>query len=355
VEVVVNHLEPYRIKGEPSTLHLDELFKIDTENNVVAELGLFSIWDFDVDSEGSIYFLNRKGRENFVYKFDIKGNFITSLCPKGQGPGAIEDATYLSVNHQDEIIVEDIHLWYKFFTKEGKPIKKIRSGMDIQTITFLENGKYLVLYQYADMYKEYSSQFRLRLCNPDLEELKELDRYDRPNALMKPHKGVYIPFVSSVSNRRIYTGCGERSYEIWVYDLDGNLVKKIKKEYKHIQVPESIKKRFRKPYRNAQHRAVVKNVRLPKYMPPYRYFFTDDEGRLYVMTNEQGESLREYMYDIFNPDGAFIGRTSLRNCLIHPSGFVEPLKVVSKMNRLYCMQEKDNGYEQLVAYKMWWD
>lgn len=31
VEVVVNHLDPYKIKGEPGTLHLEKQFSIDTE------------------------------------------------------------------------------------------------------------------------------------------------------------------------------------------------------------------------------------------------------------------------------------------------------------------------------------
>jgi len=38
VEVVLNHLEPYKIKGEPFTLHIEEEFTIDTEKDEIAEL-----------------------------------------------------------------------------------------------------------------------------------------------------------------------------------------------------------------------------------------------------------------------------------------------------------------------------
>ena len=48
-------------------------------------------------------------------------------------------------------------------------------------------------------------------------------------------------------------------------------------------------------------------------MPPFRFLFTDDEGRLYVMTWEKNKDLKEYMYDVFNPQGVFICRTSLGN------------------------------------------
>ena len=55
VEVIVNHLEPYRIEGEPNTLHLEEEFTIDTEKDYIAESGLVDIDNFDVDSKGNIY------------------------------------------------------------------------------------------------------------------------------------------------------------------------------------------------------------------------------------------------------------------------------------------------------------
>ena len=59
VEVVVNHLEPYKIKNEPKTLSLEEEFTIDTESDDLALKGFTEISGFDVDSEGNIYFLNQ--------------------------------------------------------------------------------------------------------------------------------------------------------------------------------------------------------------------------------------------------------------------------------------------------------
>lgn len=56
VEVVLNYLEPYKIKGEPDTLNLDEEFILDLERDDIAEVGMTEIARFDVDSEGNIYF-----------------------------------------------------------------------------------------------------------------------------------------------------------------------------------------------------------------------------------------------------------------------------------------------------------
>ena len=65
VEVVVNYLEPYKIKGEPSSLHLEEKFRIDSEKDMIAEIGLTNLEAVDVDSKGNIYILNRKNKASF--------------------------------------------------------------------------------------------------------------------------------------------------------------------------------------------------------------------------------------------------------------------------------------------------
>ena len=96
IEVVVNHLEPYQIKGEPSNLILEKVSSFDTEKDDIATTGLTDIYRFDVDSEGNIYFLvPPKGQGNVIYKFDRNGNFITSFGRRGQGPFEFEYPYYM--------------------------------------------------------------------------------------------------------------------------------------------------------------------------------------------------------------------------------------------------------------------
>lgn len=73
------------------------------------------------------------------------------------------------------------------------------------------------------------------------------------------------------------------------------------------------------------------------------------------MTYEKGKDSKEYIYDIFNPDGIFIGRTSLGNYgrLIEQAEI--PLLTLTKKNRLYCLREKESGYKELAVYKMEWE
>ena len=92
------------------------------------------------------------------------------------------------------------------------------------------------------------------------------------------------------------------------------------------------------------------NCYFTKNWPPFRYLFTDDEGRIFVLTYEEGVNSREYMNDIFNSEGVLIGRVSLGNV-----GRSYPLTVRVKKNRLYCLREKESGYKELVVYKMKWE
>ena len=84
----------------------------------------------------------------------------------------------------------------------------------------------------------------------------------------------------------------------------------------------------------------------------------DEESRLYVMTYERGKGPNDFIFDIFNPDGLFIGRIELGNYgnlatspIINPL----PLNVVAKNDRIYCLREKESGFKELVVYRMKWE
>lgn len=90
VEVVLNHLEPTRIKDVASRLILERELSIDTESEEVAKTGLTEMETFDVDDEGNIYIIRWQSNEDHVFKFDRAGNSVTSFLRRGQGPGELE-------------------------------------------------------------------------------------------------------------------------------------------------------------------------------------------------------------------------------------------------------------------------
>ncbi len=366
VEVIINHLEPYEIKGEPSILSLQEEFSIDTENDEIAALGLTDINNFDIDLEGNIYFLiyNPSEKERFIYKFDKNGNFITSFGRRGQGPFELEYPYFLRITNSNEILIkESSKSKFYTFSKDGIPIKETPINKDIDSLIPLENGKYLVTYWYTQDKEAKYFSLSLNLYSSDFKEIKELDRFSKfPNSMItekiteKIINGINYVFVGEQSGKNIYVGNCERGYEILVYDLEGNLLRKIRKEYKPIEVPADYKKEFMKPWVETEDpwaKSWGEKIYFPKDWYPFYSFFPDDEGRLYVMTYEEGENPGEYLFDIFNSDGIFVARKSLKSSLARAR--LPELHVKSKMNHLYCVEEKESGYKMLVVYIMKWE
>jgi len=364
VEVILNRIEPYKIPGAPSTLTLGEEFTIDIESDEIAELGLTDIWAVNVDSGGNVYLWTpplTKG--DLIFKFDSSGNFLTSFLKRGQGPGEIQSPTFPIITERDNFIVADYFpRKLLFLSLEGELVREIPFKSQIEAAYALENGNYFVSESRRTPDGSYRENL-MTLYNSELEEIKRFrsqkDVNERVAARIKGtlKQGNFI--LWTISKGKIYIGDNDREdYEILVYDYDGKLIRKIRKEYTLVETTEEFKKLILSEYEQSpteELRAIGKKVYFPKYMPPYRCIFCDDKGRLFVMTFEKGKSDGEYMYDVFDADGRFIGRVGLGNYGIWGRPIVNQFVIIAKKNLLYCIREKENGFKQLVIYKMKWE
>jgi hypothetical protein len=363
IEVIINHLVPYHLKGEPSRLHLEKLFIIDFESTDIAKIGIWNITGFDVDSKGNIYVWSyRSSSEYSIFKFDPDGKYRSSIGRRGQGPGEIVAPVYLRISEQDEILISDAgRRKLVILQPNGDLSKEIQIIVGDDITTLLANGKILARKSIFRP-EEGIAELPIIIRSDEAKEIATLHQGEKaPNwARVKKINGIaynssYRPW--SIAQGHIYIGNKETGYEFLVYDFNGNLIKKIRKEYLPVAVPKDIKgavlKMFERP--DLKQMKINEKVFFPDSMPPYQYFFTDDNGRLFVMTYEKGEGPREFMYDIFEPRGIFIGRTSLDN-----SGNEQaeiwggPFEAKAKNGRLYCMRAKGSGYQELVVYKMNW-
>jgi len=351
VEVVINHTEPYKIKGQPTTIGLEKKFSIDTEKASTAKLGLVDIGKyFDVDSEGNVYLVSPMGKGNTIFKFDKKGNFVKSFGHRGQGPGELVSRRFpplfLTIHSKDEIVVTN---YYRrklvYFNQKGDFIKeqKLDPKFMLLAVIPLPNGNYLAYENRGGP----SYELPLSLFNQDFKKIKELGFRKIPDIGEEKIKGIYYMFSWAISGGKIFTGKQERGYVINVYDLKGHLIRKIKKEYKPVPLTKEYKEQYFKIYKNSEE--FLDKIYFPKNFPSFHSFFTDNNGRLFVMTYERGERLGKYIYDIFNEDGLFIGRKSLR---IHHNS--DSLFARMKNNRLYCIYEKESGYKEFTVYRIIW-
>lgn len=357
VEVVVNHIEPYKIEGESLKLVLIEEFKIDSERDDIAELGLADIlfW-FDVDSEGNIYFLDSRGSAGiWIFKFDEMGNFVSSFGGKGEGPGEFQKPNMIRVTNEDEIAIIDQFRKLAIMDKDGNLIKEIRLSSTYGFLAPLDKDRYLMSKTIRNPSEDISTQFSLLLCNEELEELQELVFMEIPNPLnVNRLEGVLTVPIFSIAEKSFFLWDPSNGYEIAEYDFEGKLLRKIKKDYKPVEVSEDYKKGFLKLYERPNLEVYRKMIYFPKNLPPIQFFFVDEKGYLFVMTFEKGDTPRAIVYDVFNEDGVFITRTQLENISIQDMREL-PLNVMALNGRIYCLREKESGYKELVVYRMRWE
>ncbi len=349
VEVVVNHLEPYQIKGEPTTLHLEEEFTIDTEKDYIAERGLAGIDDFDVDSEGNIFCLYHRGKENCIYKFDKNGSFVNAFGRSGQGPGELLGAS-MSINSRNEIIIQNVfQSKLIILSSDGNLIHEIPRPGNLPARKQMENENYFTYM--VEIIQTGIGQAVWSILSPEFEKIKDIEKQGIQEGAI--HKFYYEVHVSYATEKNIYIGKKSQPYEVWVYNAEGDLKRIIKKDYRPIKVSDEYKKKIKEKEEMEKEgrRPPPGRFYVPEYWPAIYELFADEAGWLFVMTYEISSNPREFVYDIFNPDGLFIGKMSLDNY----DREYDPFPAKARNNLIYCIREKESGYTELVVYKMNWE
>lgn len=82
---------------------------------------------------------------------------------------------------------------------------------------------------------------------------------------------------------------------------------------------------------------------IPKYHSAYRWFSADNEGRIFVMTQERVEDGEGYYCDVFDSEGKYIVKIPLK---VRPRFW--------KKNKLYTIEEDEDGYQFVKRYKVTW-
>lgn len=344
VEVVLNHIEPYQIKGQPSELSLEKILSIDLERDDLAEAGMGTAGEWDADDDGNIYTVGFKNRENFIYCFDRTGHLLGSFGRRGQGPGELSGPSLSGVYGREIVLSDFLGLRYVVYDLNGRVIQEKRLGHP-DRLSPLGNGNLVAFGPRPDP-RANAFYYNLTLCDTEFNELKVLDRYKYPS-----DDSHLIPFFMwRLSGDRIIVANEARGYELWIFNMDGQLVRKIRKEYRPVRATDPIKEAILgADYLKS---GGSQSEYFPDPLPPLNQFFTDDEGRIFVMTYESGLNPGEYIWDIFNPDGVFIGRKALN--IVWAGLYLGSRYTFVKYGRLYCHEEKESGFRELVVYKMIW-
>jgi hypothetical protein len=355
VEVVQNHIKPYVVPGEPRTLVLRRYYSIDTKDDKIAARGLTDIHLFDVDAEGNIYIVRPPaGPGDLVFELSDRGEVARSFGRRGQGPNELEYPNRIFVRGDRIGIVESPKSKITYFDPSGAFSGVVSWKSDIDDLHPLGEDRYLVTGMAKDDRKGRFIPQYVGITDENLESIKELERYSsRPNYPLvgsfpeRTINGLGNIFLASAAAGRIYAGNDEKDYEIRVYESDGKLIRKIRKDYKPVAVTEKYREEI---LNNWEGMPDSDKVFIPANRPPFRGFLGDEDGRLFVMTSEPGEGPKESIFDVFDKAGRLISRKAL-NAYCGPSGVL----ALIRRNRLYRVQESGDGYKSLVVDEMVWE
>jgi hypothetical protein len=346
VEVVLNP----RALPHLVSIPLTRVFSLSTGRDDLISAGLTDFdMGFDVDSRGFISTGCLKNTDGPVFKFDPRGNLALTFSRVGQGPGEIQGEATLAVSAADEIVVTNAgSRKVLFFSGGGKLLREQRVKTDTVKAIPLPGGGFVAWSRTLDPGSEFLAQHPLQLTGPGLDVVRELDCQLVPNPLRGGNfLGTYHVFSWSVSPGRVFSAFQDRGYDIWVHDFEGRLLRKIRKDFEPVPVSEEFKAGYMRMFQAPIFDGFREKIYFPSSMPALDSIFSDEEGRLFVLTYEVDSESGARIFDLFDAAGNLEGRMKV-NVFCDDRGCAAR----ARHGRLYALAEDENGDKEIVVYDL---
>jgi len=328
------------VKNPKEPMFVEDIFSLEEELSIGKAEGreeyMFSeIRSIAVDDEEKIYALDILAAH--VKVFDQSGNYIRTIGRKGEGPGELNLAFTIHITSQNELVMEDYNSRLAFFSSEGEFKRNLSIAKErLSRIDIDSDGNII---GNVIVREEEDPRYEFKKFDSELNYLHSFGSSPLPSASMR--RGGYNPFMAIHmcyinQNDQVVYGYPE-SYEIKIFDKEGNLIRKIMKEYDPVEITEEEIKE--------ETEVLPQDMRLsiPKYHSAYRRFIIDDEGRIFVMTRERVADGEGHYSDVFDSEGIYIVKIPLKT---------RPF--VIKKKKLYTVEEDEEGYQFVKRYKITW-
>jgi len=327
------------IKNPKEPMCGEDIFSLEEELSIGEAEGrkeyMFSqIRNIAVDDEENIYVLDRK--EFHIKVFDKGGEYLRAFSKKGQGPGELNRPHSILITPQNEIMVEDSRVLH-FFTLQGEFIKSLsaakiqffgRTSMDSQSSIYAMTGT-------INMEKGIST-YELKKFDSNLNFLNTVASIPGPKAGKPFDPFMPLFFWKIYENDTIIYGY-QKNYELLVFNPEGKLIKKIVKKYTPLKITEEEKEE------SPGDSLPPLKYALSDFHTAFYTFSLDDEARIVVQTWEKTEDRERYYYDVFDPEGKYIAKVSFK---FRPQ--------IWNKNKLYTIEEDEEGYQYVKRYKVTW-
>jgi len=338
------------VKNPAQPIYSKDVFKLEedlTIENVEEDEGFTfqDIMHLAVDDDENIYASDSKAA--FIKVFDKTGNYLRTIGKKGQGPGEFSYPFEILVLPQGELMVNDLYqLRVHFFSLDGKFLRQFsNSTMAMFRRPRVDSEGHIIV-------------GHVNVGDPIEAVLKKLDSDLNPVLTLATRPVVSKPptiieyFEIRRSTNLVWDVAMEdnivwgvfNKYEIFVHNPEGKLIRKIVREYDGIEITKNEEEELIKDWLGNNPVPPQWTLKFPKVYPPFIRFTCDEEGRIFVQTYEKTEDEEEDYYDVFDPEGKYIVRISLK----YPPQ-------VWKNEKLYMIEENEEGFQVVKRYKVHWD
>lgn len=321
----------------------------DEEGNII----LYQPSQCLADEDGHIYICDYQDKTIKVFAPD--GSFMRVVGAKGSGPGEFQNIGEFALLPDGRLLVLDWELKRtSLFSPEGKLINIHKWRNWSYNIYLTTNSSYT---RDENIFGE-KTQLFIKTYDFSGKELSSFGEFTHRHSQLFVEGGrrfsVSLPFdvrsivIGGHKNMRLYH-CLNNEYVIEVYNQDGKVFRKIDRPYKGVPVTEDDKKKYLEGFYGLSDtdRALIgKNVKMPELRTVTDRMIVDDQGNLWVETNEEKEvNGRTFTaYDIFNEDGFYEARiwSDMRPGLF-------------KMGKMYRMhRDEETGYRTFKKYRVIW-
>ena len=288
-----------------------------------------------MSGDGTIFVLDWKDRNVKVFGRD--GKFLRTFGKAGEGPGELSNPISIYCTSRDEVVVVDMSRRLSFFKLSGEFARTVSAGsLNLMDARPDSAGNFFVC---LIIREETNPRYELRKVDAGLKDLFVVESSPLANLERDGYNPIFpVLRWALLSGDRVVCGLAEK-YEFRIHDAAGRIVRKIQMDPDPVPISkEDIDERTK-----GARQALLQTMKIPKHYPAFRYFVTDDEDRIFVLTWERPPDRKGFYFDVFDREGRYIVRTVLPVIL--------PL---IRKGYLYAAEETAEGYPVLKRYKVAW-
>jgi len=329
------------IKNPKEPMHRKYVLRLEEDLAIGETAGdeylLSRISGISVDREEKIYVLDYS--EADIKVFNKNGDYLKTIGRKGQGPGEMASPFAICITNKNEIVVQDLNNHQiSFFSLEGRYLKAISTAELIIVGSVIDTQGNIIGITSATWPDKQIVE--LKKFSSELDYLYSFCSFSLPR-----RSPAYNPFSPEICwaltvDDEVVCGYSE-NYELKVFRSDGKLIRVIRKDYEPVRITpdeiERIKKTLPGPMR----------LDIPKIHAAYQDLTIDEEGRCYVRSWEKTDETKEFFVDIFDSEGIYIAKVPIKVNLNRSS--------VWKRNKLYTIEEDEDGFQVVKRYKVTWN